>query len=295
MGMINHNLSIFINVADSGSVTETANSLYISQPAVSKAVIQLEQELGIKLFHRNKRRGLILTDAGRTILRYAHQMQELENHILQTAYQEKNFLGGRLRIASFPIVTSTLLSKAIHQYRQQYPQVELELLDRDPKTVQRLVEDHAVDFGISTSPYGRVDHELLFVDRMVGIGLPGESLPEQIDLFGGTKNLIFCDAGKETTIETLKGSQAIRFSDSLIVQNHETIINMVEEGNGIGVISEYTLNAIPNDLVRFPVVPPVEIEVSLVAPSLSDLTPVAQEFVRILKVLVRQTIHAEQA
>lgn len=54
-------------VAKRGSVTKTANELYVSQPAVTKAVKNLERRLNLKLFHRDRRRGLILTDAGEKI------------------------------------------------------------------------------------------------------------------------------------------------------------------------------------------------------------------------------------
>ena len=66
--MISHSLRIFLKVAENNSVTVTANELFISQPAISKAIKILEQRLNIKLFHRDKRRGLILTDAGEKIL-----------------------------------------------------------------------------------------------------------------------------------------------------------------------------------------------------------------------------------
>ena len=68
MILLNHNLRIFIRVAEKGSITEAANELYISQPAVSKAIKILEDELNLKLFHRNKRKGLILTDIGHEII-----------------------------------------------------------------------------------------------------------------------------------------------------------------------------------------------------------------------------------
>ena len=68
MILLNHNLRIFIRVAEKGSITEAANELYISQPAVSKAIKILEDELNLKLFHRNKRKGLIITDIGHEII-----------------------------------------------------------------------------------------------------------------------------------------------------------------------------------------------------------------------------------
>ncbi|MCD7811294.1 MAG: LysR family transcriptional regulator [Ruminococcus sp.] len=62
--MINNNLKVFVKVAENLSITETAKELYISQPAVSNAIKNLEKELSLKLFHRDKRVGLHLTDGG---------------------------------------------------------------------------------------------------------------------------------------------------------------------------------------------------------------------------------------
>jgi len=116
-------LRIFLHVAEKGSITETADTLYISQPAVSKAVKNLEEELHLKLFHRDKHKGLLLTDAGEKILLLTRQMQDIESRMYQTAFRENNFLGGRVRIASMPILTSVILSKVFHDYKKKYPYV----------------------------------------------------------------------------------------------------------------------------------------------------------------------------
>lgn len=118
MIMLNHNLRIFLNVAERGSITETANELYISQPAVSKAIKNLEEELDLKLFHRDKRKGLLLTDIGKEILLIARQMAELENRMYQTAFRSNIFIGGKVKIASMPILTSVILSEVFYDFRK---------------------------------------------------------------------------------------------------------------------------------------------------------------------------------
>ena len=65
MIMLNNNLHIFITAAQTGSLTEAAKKLYVSQPAISQAIKKLEEELNVKLFIRNKRSNLILTDVGK--------------------------------------------------------------------------------------------------------------------------------------------------------------------------------------------------------------------------------------
>lgn len=287
--MIANNIKIFLAVVERGSITEAANDLYITQPAVSRAIKSLEEKLNVKLFHRDKRNGLILTSVGEKILLLARHLLELENHIYQTAFQENNFIGGKLKIASFPIVTSTIVSKALRLYRQRYPYVTVELVDREPQEVLELVEAHAVDLGIGCSPFGALEHETLVNDRMVAVFPQDGPHYEKVNLYEDTRNLIFCEAGRKTTIETMESGKRIHFHDSLIVKNHETIISMVEQHNGIGIIAEFTLNAIPNDLLRCPVYPLIEMEIGLVTTSFQDLTPVAAAFVQVVK----ETLSAE--
>ena len=165
--MISYSLRIFLQVAEVGSVTKTANALYVSQPAVTKAIRKLETELNLKLFHHDRRRNrLILTDAGEKIFLLAKQMENLEEQIYQTAFSENNFLGGKLRIASVPIATTLILSR----YREKYPAVTVELDEGTPAEIRRLLENYAVDFAVTYSPFGNFDSEILIEDEMVGIG-----------------------------------------------------------------------------------------------------------------------------
>lgn len=125
MIMLNNNLRIFMKVAEKKSITEAADELYISQPAVSKAVKNLEDELCVRLFIRDKRAGLTLTDIGEKILRSAYQMADAENHIYQYAYMENHFLGGKLRIGTAPIFTSYVLSGLLPEYKKAYPEIHV--------------------------------------------------------------------------------------------------------------------------------------------------------------------------
>ena len=111
--MLNRNLELFIKVAEYGSITKAAKALYITQPAISNALAKLEGELGVKLFFRDKRNGLLLTEVGKQILLLSRQMEDIDNRIYQTAYQEKHLLRGRLRIAVLTSQVSTLQYKSL--------------------------------------------------------------------------------------------------------------------------------------------------------------------------------------
>ena len=274
MIMMNNNLRVFIQVAERGSFTQVAHELYISQPAVSRAIKALEDELKVKLFFRDKRNGLILTDAGEKILLLARQMADNENRIYQTAFRENNFLGGKVRVASMPILTSVILSKVIFRFRQKYPYVTLELMEGSSSEIRKAVEEHKVDFGFTSSPFGNLDRRVMFTDRMVAVSREQNDNQKPIDLTVDTEKYILCRAGYETVIEELN-AQRVKLEHCFIVQQAETVINLVKEGNGTGILSELVLNATPNELFRQSVTPPVQMDIGIIANDLSDLTPVA--------------------
>ena len=282
MIMINHNLRIFISVAEKGSFTATADELFITQPAISRAIKALEDELNLKLFHRDKRKGLILTDAGQKILVLARQMLDMENRIYQTAFRENNFLGGKVRIASMPILTSVILSKVFFAFQKKYPYVTSELMEGNTPEIRKAVEEHQVDFGLTASPFDELDSHVVLKDRMVAISKDPVSSDVPIDLCNTEHKYILCRAGYETVIEELRGEK-IKLPGSFVVSQAETVINFVEQKNGIGIISEFVLNATPNSLMRLPITPSIEMDFGLIANDLDNLTPVATALINMVK------------
>lgn len=280
--MLNHNLKMFLSVTRNGGITETANKLYISQPAVSQAIKNLERDLNVKLFHRDRKRGLILTDVGEKVRLIALEMEHLEDQLYQTAYLENNFIGGNLRIGSLPILTQTLLPKPLQIYRKQYPQVNVSLVEGTPGELRRMAAEHSIDLALSCSPFGKLDHEVLIHDRMVGILSPESPPLDKLDLRHNTENLILVKAGSETTNESLFGQLRLDFSKNILTTNGDSVIHLVQHGLGNGVISEYTLNAFAPGMARVPVIPEIKIEIGVQSSNLKDLTPVASEFLRIL-------------
>ena len=272
--MISHSLRIFLKVAENKNITTTANELFISQPAVSKAIKILEQRLNVKLFHRDKRRGLILTDAGEKILLLARQMENMEERIYQTAFIENNFLGGKVRVASVPIATTLILSKALPIYRAKYPAVKVELTEGTPAEVQKMLENYSADFAIIYSPFETFDSEVLIEDEMVGIGSD-----KTVELHDCIENIIFCRAGFEVVRNLFK----VDVNKNLVVQNAQTAIKLVEEGNGVAIISKLVLSATGENANICKVLPSIKTQLGLVAYNLNNLTPLASEFVRIIK------------
>lgn len=281
MGMLNHNVKVFLRVTEKGSITAVADELFISQPAVSKAIKQLEAELQMKLFHRSKKSGLMLTDAGVEIQRLARQMEDLENRMYQTSFCSNNFVGCKVKVASMPTLTSVIMSQVLKRFKATYPEVTVDLVEGTSMEIRKAVEEHRVDFGLVTSPFGNLEAELVCKDGIVA--LSAEPLPEGsvVDLKDRPERFIFCQPGRETILEVLRAHQ-IDISPSLLVQQADTVLAMTAAGNGIGVLSRFVADFIPNSLHQYPVVPEISVDIGLVAPNLKDLTPLAKELRRMI-------------
>lgn len=278
--MMSRNLEIFIKVAECGSITRVAKMLYITQPAVSNAISKLEAELNVKLFFRDKRNGLLLTDVGQKILLLAKQIEDLDNRIAQTAYLENHFVEGRLRIAALTSLVSTILSKALKEYRTAFPGVTVEIKEGSPNDIFRMVEDHTVDFAVSCSPFGKFDSITLCRDRMAAMCPKEYPAILEVDLAAPPDLLIINKPAYETILDHVK--QPLPVEKFLQVQTAETAINMVLDGIGIGILSEYTMDTLATGYRKYLVKPEITFDIGIFANDLDDLTPAAAEFVRLI-------------
>lgn len=281
--MLNRNLELFIKVAEYGSITKVAKAFYITQPAVSNAISKLENELGIKLFFRDKRNGLMLTDVGKQILTYAKQMEDIDNRIYQSAYKEKNLLGGRVRIAVLTSLVSTILSKALKEYRMLYPEIDIEIKEGTPNDIFTMIEDHSADFAVSCSPFGKFQSITLVHDCIMAIFPRNNKEKNTVTLSNPPDTLIINKPAYETILDHITQRDSVKFDKVILVQNAETAINMVADEIGVGIISEYTLNTLVPNYPKYSVIPKISFDIGLFANDLKDLTPAASEFVRIIQ------------
>lgn len=280
--MLNRNLELFIKVAEYGSITKVAKVFYITQPAVSNAILKLENELGVKLFFRDKRNGISLTDVGKQILLLAKQMEDIDNRINQCAYKEKNMITGRLRIAVLTSLVSTILSKALKEYRSLYPGIDIEIKEGTPNEIFAMIEEHSADFAVSCSPFGKFHAISLIHDRIMAMFPPDSAEKKTVSLNNPPDTLIINKPAYETILEYMTPKNTVKFNKVIVVQNAETAIHMVKDGIGVGIISEYTLETLAPDCPKYLVNPQIAFDIGLFANNLNDLTPAATELVRMI-------------
>jgi len=125
-------LRVLREVVARGSFSAAADSLHLSQSAVSQQIAVLEREVGIPLLERTSD-GPKLTSAGEALIEHADavicRLEEAERELSQIAGLE----GGRLRLACFPSAGATLMTRALALFRSRFPNVELEFCEREPE------------------------------------------------------------------------------------------------------------------------------------------------------------------
>lgn len=142
-------LRALVAAARAGSIQEAARLMHVTQPALSKAIRDLERELGVPLLIRSAR-GVTLTPYGVVVERRARAIRTEVDNIIEEINWIRGELSGRLIVGLAPAAATPALAKATATFRQQNPQVELQLLEmRSPQIVEGL-RDGMLDLGIIT-------------------------------------------------------------------------------------------------------------------------------------------------
>ena len=149
---INLNLyKTFYDVAKYGSISKTAQQTYTSQPAISKSIKKLEEELGVKLFHRNLE-GVELTEKGEELLYFVEK--SYSNLIIaeRTMLETENLERGKLSIGMPSNIGSFFLFDKIIDFHNKYPNIEITMITGSTANLISLLDSHKVDFVIDSSP-----------------------------------------------------------------------------------------------------------------------------------------------
>lgn len=153
IGLVNLELyRIFYTVARCGSLTRAAEELFISQPAVSQAVKQLEKQLGTPLFQRTHRGMELSAQGGELIYADVERGLQLLNGVEDRLSELQHSATGTLRIGASETIFQYCLAEKLVKYHALYPQVKFELLsDVSPKTIEQLKTDRC-DIGFLNLP-----------------------------------------------------------------------------------------------------------------------------------------------
>ncbi|WP_416763441.1 CysB family HTH-type transcriptional regulator [Roseateles sp. So40a] len=132
------------------NLTETAKALYTSQPGVSKAILELEEELGVDIFSRHGKRLRSITEPGRQVLKSIEIIMREVGNLKRIGEEYSKQDVGTLSIATTHTQARYVLPGPVTQLRKQFPQVNIGLHQGSPDQVARMLIDETADVGLAT-------------------------------------------------------------------------------------------------------------------------------------------------
>jgi DNA-binding transcriptional LysR family regulator len=144
-------LRAFVEVVRQGGFTAAAKAVFATQSTVSKAVKQLEDEIGLPLLDRIGHRA-VLTAAGEVVYRRALSMLAERDDLVAELAELRGLKRGALRIGLPPIGSDVLFAPVFAQYRSRYPGIEIQLVEHGSKRLEDMVRAGEIDLGGSLMP-----------------------------------------------------------------------------------------------------------------------------------------------
>ena len=179
--MDSRSLQIFVEVAEQQSITQAAEKLFLTQPAVSKRIAQLETQLETRLFDRIGRQ-VHLTEAGRALLPRARQILRELSEISSLITNLSGEVAGRLRIGTSHHIGLHRLPPVLRQFSREYPKVNLDLHFIDSEEAWDGVLQGDLELGVVTLPPQadpRVQQERIWDDPLVFMVAPEHPLAQE--------------------------------------------------------------------------------------------------------------------
>ena len=243
---LNH-LAIFHAAAETGSMSRAAERLFISQPAVSKQIGELEAALGVSLFDRLPR-GLRLSAAGELLAGYARRLFAVEAEAEQAIAEMKGLRQGKLTIGASLTIGDYLLPKLLGAYHQQYPGIALHLEIANTQIVQQKLRENALDFGLTEgfAEDPALDAEVFAEDTLTAIVPPGHPLLGEPDVTAVrfcAEPLLLREPGSGTreVVERALLRHGITVRPALSLGSTEAIKQGVMAGLGVAIVSRLAL------------------------------------------------------
>ena len=242
-------LTAFLAVAESGSFSTAAERLFLTQPAVSKRIAHLEQQLGTRLFDRVGRR-IRLTEAGEALLPRARQvLLDLED-MSRAISNLTGTVSGTLRIGTSHHIGLHRLPPVLRRFSREYPDVKLDIHFIDSEEAWEAVLHGDLEMGVVTlppQPDPRLHSQAVWQDPLVFMAAPEHPLA-RLDrvtletLTGYSAILPSPVTFTRRIVESLFEEQALTLNISMSTNYLETIHMMVSIGLGWSVLPETMLD-----------------------------------------------------
>jgi DNA-binding transcriptional LysR family regulator len=276
-------LRVFQAIAETRNFSRAGDRIGLTQPAVSRSIVELEAQLGLRLLDRTTRE-VVLSDAGQSL---AMRLDRVLDDLDQTLAEVHGMAGarrGKVRIASSPTLSANLMPACIAECARRDPDIDFMLLDRVQQDVLDSVRAGEVDFGVVVEPPSTDDlHCEAILDDPFCLVMPqGHRLGDKHSvrwraLDGEPLVLLDHSSGSRRLIDEALSQQGARCEVRQQVGHPTTAFRMVEQGLGISVMPAFAIPpmGLPALIVR-PLVPKVKRSIMLVHRRNRAPSPLAQ-------------------
>ena len=248
--MADRRLQVFYTVAKQLSFTKAAEQLFMTQPAVTFQVKQLEEHFNTRLFERSHGK-IALTPAGRLVLEYAEKILGLSGEMEKRVAELSGAMGGPLLLGASTTIAEFILPQILGEFKARYPQVHAHMTVANSETVVNRLAEHSLDVGLIESPTSlpSVHIEVVCEDELMVICAPGHK-------FAKLKRVTPQQVVGEAYVSREVGSGTRDFADNYLREckvapedlnivmelgSPEAIKGVVETGLGVSIVSRATV------------------------------------------------------
>jgi DNA-binding transcriptional LysR family regulator len=279
-------LQSFVALTDTGSFTEAAYSINLTQSAVSHALAALENELGVILLERNRKGVVALTTVGQMIIPHVRALLASASAIEQEAKAARGEARGKLRLGRIEsIVSPDLLAGVLTSFYSLYPDIEVVLFDGGLHEIGEWIEQNIIDVGFVVLPAGELECTLLIMDELCVLVSSKHCLhtqtkvtPEELREEGFVMERTACSLQllRKAGLEQGKTGPSIRYK----ANGSATIHAMVREGLGITLVPRMMLPKKLEGVVALPLDPPPLLQIGLAVKSQKIASRAAKLFIQ---------------
>lgn len=297
--MADRRLQVFHAVAKQLSFTKAAEVLFMTQPAVTFQIKQLEEHFNTRLFDRGHGK-ISLTPAGEMVLEYAERILGLSSEMDVRLSEMTGQIGGPLLVGASTTIAEFMLPRILGEFKSQYPNVKPRLIVANSETIETRVAEHTIDIGLIEAPshQGNLQCEVCCEDELVAICTPGfplakvkEATAQQL----AEQPFISREQGsgtREVTDNYFRAAGIAPDSLNLVIElgSPEAIKGVVETGLGFAIVSKASVvkEQRLGDLVAVPLKPRLNRTLSMVYPKEKFRSRLVNTFVEFANVRLKQ-------
>lgn len=283
-----NDLQAFRAVAQLASFRRAAESIHLSQPALSRRIDKLEDALGVKLFERSTRR-VALTTVGRAFARDAERiLDDLDNALLGIRDVASSSLG-HVTIACVPSAAYYFMPQVISRYHQAFPRIRISVLDASANEVLASVANGDADFGLNFigSQEPNIEFKLLLQERYVAAcrrdhALAGRKRVTWRELYEYDYISVGRVSGNRLLLDQALTSLPQRPPSICETQHVTTMLGLVEAGLGVAAVPTMAMPGSEHPLLTsVPLVDPVVTRrMGMIRSKARPLSPAAAQLYR---------------